>query len=139
MGQRTYRLKVAATVALAAMVAAYGSPAEATADPDPAAVVDAFVTWGATSNTQLDHPACALPSSDQPQVAVCYGTSGGTVVMAAVVLGADGTPGVIRSIPPDLGDGVVVGDTTPAASGDVSTSFGPGTYEVGVDIADGVY
>jgi hypothetical protein len=138
MRGRMTKALAATTAGVALLGAGSARAASPSAVPDPAAVVDAFVAWGATSGTQLGHPACALPSSDQPQVAVCYGTAGGTVVMAAVVLGPDGTPGTIRSIPPDLGEGAVAG-TAPAASGDVSTTFGPGTVEVGVDIDDGVY
>lgn len=131
---------VAAAAAMVAAAGSHAAAAPASADPDPTAVVDAFVAWGATSNTELDNPACALPATDQPQVALCYGTADGAIVLAAVVLGPDGNPGTIRAIPTDLlAGGGVVDDTAPAASGDLATSFGPGTYEVGADIAAGVY
>ena len=129
---------IAAAVGFVTLTAGTGGAVEA--GPAPGDAEEAFSEWAAANGVPVTQPACITASEvvcyglaeDRRSVVVGYGTadvSGVVLFGGPVVLPAE-TPGSQPAVTPN---------SQPSGASDLMTSFGAGTWLVGVDIAPGVY
>lgn len=125
--------RIAGVVIPLAITATASTAAASSTMPDPVA---AFTTWA----TEQGHPVSQAACWTDAASAVCYGLAddAASVVVAFGVPGEDGAVSFVAS-PVVLPATDAAASSSPAAAGELATTFSTGTWLVGVDIAPGTY
>jgi hypothetical protein len=104
-------------------------------------IVASFTAWAESQGTPVSRVACSIDVAGIPYSAICYGMADGpTAVGAYAVLGPDAA-----AMEWDGFEGTAAAPTattTPGATttaAGLATSFGDGRFEVGTEIAPGLY